>query len=225
MSKNIKTKLCINYKKNKECNYGNECKYAHGDSELIKFPCKSYENCWNEYCNYRHKEGWNPYDNKKECFNCIKGFCDKENKIYLHKEYVDNIINNIEDKDINSKSDDNIDYNKDFIFLNDIKKNKNTSEGYTNEINSGNPDIPLTKNIEEIIKNNEKDINNIDVIINNMEEIFNNFNKKVKSEIKNNIKDYNIKCILISDLNKIKSEIKLFKDNYNDSKKELRLED
>lgn len=99
-----------------------------------------------------------------------------------------------------------------------------------NEIDSDNmkiPNIKITINdinydgdklITESIKNKtnslSKNDEKISILINNMKNDFTDFNNKMKQIIGNEINDDYFKIVLYNNLNKIGSEIELFKDNY-----------
>lgn len=62
----------------------------------------------------------------------------------------------------------------------------------------------------------EAEDNHIDILIDDMEKQFLKFNKNIKQNIDNEIKNDYLRFILLNSLNKIKSEINLFKNNYKD---------
>lgn len=75
------------------------------------------------------------------------------------------------------------------------------------------PEIKLTINGVNYF---EAEDNHIDILIDDMEKQFLKFKKNIKQCIDNEIKNDYLKFILINSLNKIKSEIDLFKNNYKD---------
>ena len=101
-----KTELCHNWEMYGECKYGNNCAFAHGDSELKKRkmsfnyktkPCKQFFELG--YCSYGIRC---QFSHKKDDFlrdkNEINGICGDNNKIsYLKiiKEFLSDDNNNI----------------------------------------------------------------------------------------------------------------------------------
>jgi hypothetical protein len=118
----------------------------------------------------------------------------------------------------------------DSIEIEDIENEINILE--LKEIDSGNmkiPNIKLTINginydgdklIIESIKNKtnslSKNDEKISILINDMENYFADFNNKMKQIIGDKINNDYFKIILFNNLNKIGSEIELFKNNYKD---------
>lgn len=147
------------------------------DNVIIKKRCFKEDKCWNENCIYDHPANWNPYDNKKECNFCIKGFCNKNNNKYKH------IINMNEEKEILKTNG-----------IEDIIENKKN----TNFIDNINSEKIKIKDIIEDNKN----------LINKMEQDIEIYIEKIKTNIDN------IEAKL--HLNKILSEIRFFKYNYED---------
>jgi hypothetical protein len=75
-------------------------------------------------------------------------------------------------------------------------------------------DIKDNKSILKLISENNNDSK---ILIENMEEEFRNYSKKIKKNINNDIKNDNIKIVLINNLNEILSMINLLKSNYEDA--------
>lgn len=158
---------------------------------ILKKKCIKELKCWNENCIYEHPDNWNPYDNKKECTFCHKGFCNKINNKYKH-------INNNDKNIIEEK--ENLKINR---FENIMENEKELFKQPTIEININDKYINLDKNINSIDK--IEDNNNL---IDKMEEDIERHIEKIKV----NIDNIEIKL----HLNKILSEIRLFKYNYED---------
>lgn len=101
-----KTVLCRNWVQKKCIHDKSKCIFAHGEDDIknnIKSKCINFDNCYNENCLYGHSDEWNPYNNKKDCDFCLKGFCEKRNIKYRHiydKDY-NKLIENNETKKIN----------------------------------------------------------------------------------------------------------------------------
>lgn len=119
-NKIYKTVLYRHYNLPKGCDKGDKCVFAHGEKDLRKKKCDSYDKCWNEDCylNFSHPPEWNAYDNKERCLICEKGYCNKLNKRFKH--IIDNYKFDIVKDDKNNKMD--IPKNSDFPDL--IKTNK-----------------------------------------------------------------------------------------------------
>lgn len=140
-NKKYKIVPCRHYNSPKGCYKGDSCGFAHEEKDLRKKKCDSYDKCWNEDCylKFSHPPEWNPYDNKKECLICEKGYCNKLNKRFKHT------INNFDiiKDEKNYKMD--IPKNGDFPDL--IKNN--------NKLNNGNKykySEILTSNLKKRIK-------------------------------------------------------------------------
>jgi hypothetical protein len=190
-----KLKICDFYMKGK-CNKQDECTYAHGEKELL---CVFNENCLNDKCGRIHI-------NRDENINDNIYIKDKENKesfkkvdIFDEKEFP--ILNN------------NTNFKKDIIDTNnityDLKKILNIKDEYKY----------IEKEKEKFEFNIQKIDNNINEnieIINKMYNEILKLNMDIKQNIKKYIKNDYLKFIFINDLNKIESNIKIFKDNYED---------
>lgn len=190
-----KLKICDFYMKGK-CNKQDECTYAHGEKELL---CVFNENCLNDKCGRIHI-------NRDENINDNIYIKDKENKesfkkvdIFNEKEFP--ILNN------------NTNFKKDIIDTNnityDLKKILNIKDEYKY----------IEKEKEKFEFNIQKIDNNINEnieIINKMYNEILKLNMDIKQNIKKYIKNDYLKFIFINDLNKIESNIKIFKDNYED---------
>lgn len=212
----VKKVICKNWENN-VCKFTiKECNFAHGINDIIKSKCLSGDNCFNELCNYKHSDIWNPGNNKLECNFCIKGFCNKENNKYRHIDLKNNveednkniIIDIPKDKDfpeiikskytniknpINKYSDIlkcNL-INKDKLKNDEIKENLNEIENKKDE-NNEIMDIKkrLNNNYILLSRLDHKDWNNYEEIDEIKYEIENLENKYY--EIKNTYKKENI---------------------------------
>lgn len=185
----IKKVICRNWL-NENCRFSKEkCNFAHGKDDIIKKKCFNDGYCWNEDCIYKHPEEWNPYNNKKECSICIKGYCNKENKKYKH---------------INENNENEKEYEK------SEKKNRNKDYTNSNNYESNFPKL-LTNNVESISEKGEQNINIQDIPINITFNIKNddNENNGIEENIEPKIKKINEEKIL----NEIKNQKML--DNFN----------
>lgn len=177
--KNYKIDLCKNYEEKGKCKYGDKCRFAHGNHELRKKSCKSYEKCWNDKCTYEHPEGWDPYENKRDCDFCKRGFCDKKNNKYKHFKDVDNEnVNNLNQQEIKeelfnfeeefpeivkNKNDYNKDYKKyEYTYSEILKgneiiniKDENVKEGLNSKEWTNYDEIEKTEERIKISKDNE----------------------------------------------------------------------
>lgn len=97
-----------------------------------------------------------------------------------------------------------------------VLKDNNTD----NTRNINNENIPIQLNINGIDVDDFDDIkeNKIEIInlINNMETVFEKYNENIKQSINDKIKNNHLKYTLLNNLNEIKMEIELFKNNYKD---------
>lgn len=155
--------------------------------------------------------------------------------INTNKLDVDKIVNikNKQNKvlysDIIKKDKENYtdNYNYSDSLTSNIKKVLNITKN--NDGNMKIPNIKLTINginydgdklIIESIKNKtnslSKNDEKISILINDMENYFADFNNKMKQIIGDKINNDYFKIILFNNLNKIGSEIELFKNNYKD---------
>lgn len=236
MENKYKLKLCDFYMKGK-CNKQDECTYAHGEKELL---CVFDENCVNDKCGRIHiNRDENINDNiyikdkeNKESLKKVDIFDEKEfpifnNNINSKKDIPDtnNItydlkkILNIKDeyknkKEILNNESKYIEKEKEKLEFNIQKIDNNINENIENEAEDfKSPEITLTikENDNQNLYNNE----NIEIINKMYNEIL-KLNMDIKQNIKKNIKNDYFKIILINDLNKIESNIKIFKDNYED---------
>lgn len=269
--KYYKLKLCYSYEKNKKCDKGNYCTYAHGKEELksYKKECINGLACFKKDCQFSHPKDWNYINNVKTCEYYMNGFC-KNGDNCDFKHIKEDIKINTDEK--NNKIDENIcknlyiNNNNDFPSLNentDFNKKNIVEEGlkeivnnikndeiqnkeldsnfeifingnkYTDNIlNIMDENIKNTEVIEHvedtnsnIIKeNNGRSLDDIDNINKNKDlviELEENFEEYIK-KIKNNIdkvftgNKYIYGVNMKFELNKIMSEINLFKNNYQD---------
>lgn len=216
--KKNKTQLCKYYKSSKGCDKGNKCSFAHSENELR---CMFDEYCVNGECKRVHlrrdKNGITKYNNKEITVidNNVKKI-NEENKIpeiqltiNANKYYDDNYINKIqENKEIikneanrNNCKTDNIEYNNYSKFDKVESLNINTNQ----EI--GNIKLSII-NIED---------NTIE-LVNHLQETLDKYIKEIKRNIDETFlddkKQYGTRLKL--DLNKISSELILFKNNFED---------
>lgn len=220
-NKIYKTVICRHYNSARGCDKGDNCGFAHGEKDLRKKKCDSYDKCWDEDCylNFSHPPKWNAYDNKEECLICEKGYCNKLNKRFKH--IIDNYNFDIKD-DKNNKMDipkdrdfpdliktnkqNNNESNKDNKYkyseiltsnlknkLN-IKDNKIMDEEYDSEkdILENIPNITLTINISD----EKSSINSND---NNLEHNMSNY-EKLKETENNIVKQLKDNYILLKNL-------------------------
>jgi hypothetical protein len=242
--KYYKLKLCYSYEKNKKCDKGNDCTYAHGKEELksYKKECINGLACFKKDCQFSHPEDWNYRNNVKTCEYYMNGFC-KNGDNCDFKHIKEDIEINTDEK--NNKIDENIcknldiNNNNDFPSLNentDFNKKNIVEEGLkeivNNILNIMDENIKNTEVIEHvedtnsnIIKeNNSKSLDDIDNINKTKDlviELEKNFEEYIK-KIKNNIdkvftgNKYIYSVNMKFELNKIMSKINLFKNNYQD---------
>lgn len=152
MNKNNNKKIICNHWKKNNCKFMNsheKCTFAHGEYDIIKEKCLNDIYCWNEECNFEHPNGWNPYDNKKDCLICLdsKIICDKENKKYKH---VDKIVDGIID----------------------IKKEEIIKE-YSTKLKDVNIFPVLVKTKEKEIKNDNEKYKYSEILTNNIKDDLN----------------------------------------------------
>lgn len=197
---NIKKVICNNWK-NGECKYIKEkCIFAHGEDDKIKEDCQNGIKCYNQNCWFKHPEGWNAYNNKKECIFCDKGFCDRRNNKYKH-------INNSKDEII----DNNIDG-----FKNVIKKIDFDDNDFPKLIKEENIDINIKKNkldnddLPILIKDEDGENDFID--INDINTIKKELYKKYKFLSKLNPSESWANEDIVEETNK---KIKVLTDKYN----------
>lgn len=187
----IKKIICRNWI-NGNCIFSKkDCRFAHGENDIIRSNCLNGIYCYNENCVFVHPKEWDPYDNKKECLFCCEGFCDKKNKKFKHV--------NIDDKNKNQK---NQDINSSDILLEITKKDININE----KINKDN-----------IIYNEDKkysDYEDYDKIISLKKELYMEYlyiskldhndwsNDIYIEESQNNIKEIRDKYIVLKEKNK-----------------------
>lgn len=167
--KYYKLKLCDEYIKNKKCDKGDKCTYAHGEEEIreMKKTCNYGLNCFNESCIFEHPKTWNPKDNKKICnygLNCFNDNCN-----FKH------IDENSKNKNLNTETNIKLDINKDFPDLNEnIKINNKDNKIKDDNIVNGvdvNQNKELLPNIEIIV--NDMKYNDTDNMLNTNNNIIN----------------------------------------------------
>lgn len=237
--KYYKLKLCDEYIKNKKCDKGDKCTYAHGEKEIrkMKKTCNYGLNCFNESCIFVHPKTWNPKDNKKICnygLNCFNDNCNfkhidentdlNENIKINNKIKDDNIVNSVDENSKNKELFPNIE-----IIVNDMKYNDTDNMLNTNESNiivTNNNIINESGSIKDI--NNDiqiplelKEMSDIEELIINMQKIFEKYTMEIKNNIDtvfiNDKQKYGIDMKI--QLNKIMYEVSLFKLNYHDFNK------
>jgi hypothetical protein len=193
-SKKDKTQLCKYYKSLKGCDKGNNCSFAHGENELKKVikQCISGLKCYKKECEYYHPEGWDYKSNKKICkYYNENGYCINENNCkFEHIEKNNKVIDNIEEsKDI-------------FDNCNEISKFKSINN-YNQKIEDKK--LNIDNNSDDTIK-----------LINDLQENIDKYIREIKKNIDetfvNDKQKYGINLKL--DINKISSEILLFKNNF-----------
>lgn len=159
-----------------------------------------YRKCNNgDKCNYAHGE-----EELRCLFNekCINETC---KRIHTKRDKV-NIVQ--EDKDdvfpeLNYKNTIKNVNEEGKMLYSEVVKEKETQD--KKEINTD-----VSFNIDSI------DNNEIDYLINDMENIFEKYSKNIKQTINHDIKSNDIKFILLNNLNEIKMDIILLKNNYKD---------
>jgi hypothetical protein len=246
--KYYKLKLCNFYDKHGNCTKGNNCNYAHGENELrpYKKKCVNGLNCFKKYCQFIHPEDWDYKKNVRICEFFKNGYCINEDNCdfkHIKEDIKEDIEINIDEEDIkeDEKDDKTIDVNNNDEFPSlreNIKTNDDILEYKNLAESNGNNDIHDNINIEVFVNGVEYDdknnMLNINENINNKEncfsEIENHINKlqndflKFTNKIKKDIDEkfindkyiYGINMKL--GLNKIISEIDLFKNNFQDIK-------
>lgn len=190
-----KTQLCKYYKSSKGCDKGPNCSFAHNENELR---CIFDQSCINEECKRIHiKRDIKPITkNNKEI--AIIDEEEKKPEIQLtingNKYYDDNYINKNHENKKNIKNEssrDNIEYN-------------NYNKFYKVE--------SININTNQVISDRTLEL------VNNLQEEFNKYIKDIKRNIDESFLDdkkqygTNLKI----DLNKISSELNLFKNNFKD---------
>lgn len=197
---NYKTQLCKYYKKYGKCNKSDKCLYTH-ELKNDKKECINNLNCYDETCLFEHPNNWTPYNNNIESMVCVKGFCNKKNKKYLH------IKNNSKFKFIVNKI---ILINKIIKYLNKYIKKEDVKTNI-------NPEINLTINCNYINDNpkidNKQNINNL---LYKMENNLDLYSKKIIENINNLNIDDCLKINMKIQINYIKSKIILLKYNMED---------
>lgn len=233
--KKEKTQLCRFFKSPKGCNKGSKCKFAHGEVELKKLtkPCFTGSKCYKKDCQFLHPEGWNYKNNIKVCEFFKNGYCINEDNCRF--EHIK------ENKNNDIQAENKYDYIKDIVkgfihediiygIVENTKKQNNNQDIDNNNLSLNVKFIVdgiEYKNLENIFSNhneNNKVINSdnqeaddiLDII-----ELINNFDKYIK-DIKRNIDETFINnkekygFYLKLELNKIMSELLLFKNNFED---------
>lgn len=172
-----------------------------------KRDCINKSKCYNETCPFVHPVNWNPEDNKIECLNCKKGFCNKCNKKYKH------IYNNSKFKFIVNKI---ILINRIIKFLekNEYKNQKKEEIINTDELKNiiSEKNIIINNNLN-IIKACKQDIKNIIYL---MEKDLELYSEKIINNLDDISLDIYIKNNMKLQLNNIKSKIQLLKYNFED---------
>lgn len=216
-----KKDICNNWNEGK-CKYDKkDCLFAHGKEDIIKSKCRNGNDCYNEDCLYEHPNEWNPYNNKKECMFCSKGFCNKKDIKYNHI-----IDNNYIKKDIIKEVDKNIELklnNEDFP---ELIKSKDINEYKYSKILTF--DLKNKLNIEDSIheKNDELSFEQIcDIPLpesTEYEDIIFEIESKRKyiGKLKEKSKDWSLSeedyNEIMEEINNIKQEIKRL-ENINDN--------
>lgn len=138
-----------------------------------------------------------------------------DHKNWSNYEEIDNIkddINKLEDKYNNLKKIDK----KVNILDNDLNLNTIFNEN-NNEYKENVEDKYIPNVYFNITYEENKDIDdNIHNLIKNLEKNLKIYNKKIKINLNDTIKNEYFKIILINNLNKIQSKINLFENNYKD---------
>lgn len=208
---NYKTQLCNNYKKYGECKKGENCLYAHSETELrIKNKkCINDLKCFKKDCKFMHSEGWNYKNNTKPCIFYKNGNCMNNNCEFRHNLNENNITNADNDKNEENSIPEiefcinGIEYEKhEEMFKNYeyIKKDKKNEDHYKKDLNE----------ICEITNNLYLDIENqIIKFKNNLNKILQN-KEYIEEDIKYKIDNINIET------NKILSKLLLHKYNIDD---------
>lgn len=224
---NYKIKLCNFYKKHGKCDKKDKCNYAHGDNELrfFKKECINGLNCFKKECLFQHPKNWDYKNNLNVCEYYKKGYCNKEDNCeFRHIKECENS---------NDENVDNVDNVHNEITLWGENKNINNNELEKTQIKDIN-NKDLCPNIEIIVDGLEynSDVN----ILNTNSDISYDKNKetmdlidKINEKVGTYIKDikYNIDEVFLDndkvhginiklDLNKLMSEMILFKYNFQD---------
>lgn len=167
--------------------------------------CINKSECYNEICSFIHPNGWDPYNNKVECLNCKKGFCNKLNKKYKHN------YNNLKFKFIVNKL---ILINRIVKFLekNKYKNQKKEENNFTDELKNIEPEIKITINNLDEFKYKQ----NIKSIICLMEKDLELYSEKIMNNLDNIKLDIYVKIDMKMQLNNIKSKIQLLGYNFED---------
>lgn len=203
MNNKYKTRICNYFNDYGKCNNGDECKFAHGENELR---CLFDENCINENCRRIHIN--------KENKNSEIDNMENDKKVKFNMNINESFILNDNDKQkINNRKNE--------ISYSDILKKLNNSDD--NKKENENMNIPIQfningTNIKDLNENIKEKENDIDImkLINDMEDVFKKYDKDIKQFINDRIKDNYIKYIFLNNLNEIKMEIDLFKNNFRD---------
>lgn len=247
-----KTKLCFFYEKYNKCNNEDKCNYAHGVSELrclfdekcVNEKCKRIHiKRERDICVFTSKEenmdmddtNYSDYNEENDNINIF----DNE-QFPIIKEKINNNENNNE-----NNNDDNVNVKKKeenkILYSSVIKKGTihkysedDNMNNYDEEIKSPEINVAINVNCKERTKFNN-DINNKIVNIdednkeleslNEIQKIFEDFSKKFKNNIDKKFVDektmYSVNIKL--ELNDIVSRINLFKNNYEDILKVLKI--
>lgn len=193
--------ICKNWieKKCRFMNNSNLCSFAHGKDDIIKNKCLNNIYCWNEKCNYEHPKEWNPYNNKKDCLLCLKGYCTKENKKYNH-------INDIKEEEVIKKDIFKIPEKEEFPEL--VKSKEKKTNNYN--INMNKLNYVYSEILTYKIKN-DLNIKSSEAIDNEMIDIKNKLRKNYIY-----LKGLNPNDWADSDeIEKTNEEIIILKDKYN----------
>lgn len=218
----IKKDDCIN---GKNC-FKKDCKFNHPEGwnyeNNIKI-CEFFKNgyCINEdNCKFRHiKE--NEIDKNNSDNIEINENIDISNNNFPSLKKNENSNKNLSEDETSSNSIENIDF-KDNIQYFEINKDENININKKNNLSSNIEFFVngVEYNDENNMLNINEDINNVEVedLINNLQNDFLEFSKKIKTNIDETfIEDKKIYGINMKlELNKILSEINLFKNNYQD---------
>lgn len=219
--KYYKLKLCYSYEKNKKCDKGNYCTYAHGKEELksYKKECINGLACFKKDCQFSHPKDWNYINNVKTCEYYMNGFCKNgDNCDFIHiKENNNYKVENIKinKKDISSKEE-----NEHNNIFEDEKNEKNRKlhniEIFVNSKEYNDKNNMLDKSVENDKK--EKNFDDIEKLILDFEDIFEKYVKEIKINIDKEFTEDKLKygIGMKLELNKINSEISLFKHNLKD---------
>lgn len=165
--------------------------------------CINKSKCYDETCLFIHSNNWNPYNNKVECLNCKKGFCNKINKKYKHN------YNNLKFKVIVNKL---ILINKIVKFLEKNKCKNQKMEEITNELKNIETDIKITIDTSDRV-NLKQDIKRIICL---MEKDIELYFEKIINNLDNMNLDIDVKINMKIQLNNIKSKIQLLRYNSED---------